>query len=202
MTRGLPLMRRELWVSVAMGARYYGASRWSSRRCTLKRVGRESYGSGMRFVTMLLTVAGSLLLCQPASAQLRETPYWASLRADKVNMRVGPSGEYAIDWVYQREDLPVKVLRIKNGWRLVQDPDGAEGWIAARLLSREQTAIVIGKGLADMRDSPGREGRLLWHLEPGVIGKLGDCETGWCELDVEGHRGWVEQSRLWGAGAP
>jgi len=156
----------------------------------------------MRFATMLLTVAGSFLLCQPALAQLRETPYWASLRADKVNMRVGPSGEYAIDWVYQREDLPVKVLRIKNGWRLVQDPDGAEGWIAARLLSREQTAIVIGEGLADMRDSPGREGRLLWHLEPGVIGKLGDCETGWCELDVEGHRGWVDQSRLWGAGAP
>ncbi len=156
----------------------------------------------MRFVNMLLTVAGSFLLCQPASAQLRETPYWASLRVDKVNMRVGPSGEYAIDWVYQREDLPVKVLRIKTGWRLVQDPDGAEGWIAARLLSREQTAIVIGEGLADMRDSPAREGRLLWHLEPGVIGKLGDCETGWCELDVEGHRGWVDQSRLWGAGAP
>ena len=76
------------------------------------------------------------------------------------------------------------------------------GWIVARLLSREATAIVVGEGLAPIRESPAREGRLLWNLEPGVIGKLGECEAGWCELDVEGHRGWVDQARLWGAGAP
>jgi SH3-like domain-containing protein len=42
--------------------------------------------------------------------------------------------------------------------------------------------------------------RLLWRLEPGVTGKLGDCEAGWCKFELEGGRsGYVEQARLWGA---
>jgi SH3-like domain-containing protein len=43
---------------------------------------------------------------------------------------------------------------------------------------------------------------LRWNLEPGVVGKLGDCEAGWCELSVGPRKGWVEQKRLWGAGEP
>ena len=34
------------------------------------------------------------------------------------------------------------------------------------------------------------------------IGKLGECDGTWCQLDVAGHKGWVEQKRLWGAGDP
>jgi SH3-like domain-containing protein len=35
-----------------------------------------------------------------------------------------------------------------------------------------------------------------------VVGALGDCEAGWCELDVAGREGWVRAERLWGAGEP
>mgnify|MGYP001551092043 CR=1 FL=1 len=45
-------------------------------------------------------------------AQDREAPYGASLRFDRVNMRVGPSESYPIDWVYHRSGLPVKVVRL------------------------------------------------------------------------------------------
>ena len=150
-----------------------------------------------RLLTALLLVAAF-----PAQAQDREVPYWASMRVDKVNMRAGPSENYPIDWVYRRAMLPVKVVRLYQGWRRVRDQDGAEGWIVARLLSPERTAVVVGEGLAAMRAEGSEGAALRWKLEPGVVGKLGDCDAGWCELSVGAHEGWVEQKRLWGAGGP
>lgn len=138
----------------------------------------------------------------PASAQEREVPYWATIGTSQLNMRVGPSINYRIDWVYRREGLPVKVVRVAEGWRLIQDPDGARGWVVARLLSADRGAIVIGEGLAAMREGPADSARLKWNAEPGVVGALGECEAGWCSFDVKGRVGWVRAERLWGAGEP
>lgn len=151
----------------------------------------------MRTISPLVSL-GLILAASPLAAQDREVPYWASIRADTVNMRVGPSESYPIQWVYQRAALPVKVLRVQEGWRLVEDPDGATGWMVARFLSLEPTGIVKGDGKALMRDGPSSAGRMLWKVEPGVVGKLGKCEDGWCRFDVEGHKGWIERSRIWG----
>lgn len=151
------------------------------------------------------TLAATLLfaaVATPASAQDREVPYWATLRADEVNMRVGPSEAYPIAWVYHRRGLPVKVLRVREGWRLVEDPDGERGWIVARLLDPDRGAIVKGEGLAELREEPDGRSRVLWRAEPGVVGGLGKCEEGWCRFEVDGRRGWVRAERLWGAGKP
>lgn len=147
-------------------------------------------------------LAVSVPIATPAAAEEREVPYWASLRVDKVNMRVGPGEDYRIAWVYKRKQLPMKVLRLKEGWRWVEDPEGAKGWMLARFLTPERGALVIGKGLADMRQSGDPGARLLWRLQPGVTGKLGDCDKGWCKFDVQKRVGYVPQERLWGAGEP
>lgn len=136
------------------------------------------------------------------SAQTSETPYWASISVDKVYMRVGPSMNYPIEWVYQREGLPVKVLRVNEGWRYVEDPDGMRGWMAARLLSRARAAIVTGEDAAPIRAEGSAAAPLRWHVEPGVVGELGDCAAGWCEFSARGHSGFVEAERLWGDGDP
>ncbi|WAT18482.1 SH3 domain-containing protein [Aurantiacibacter sp. MUD11] len=149
-----------------------------------------------------LAVIASIFAATPAVAQDVELPYWASIDTEVANMRVGAGEQFPIEWVYTREGLPVKVIRLMQGWRYVQEPDGTTGWISASLLSRERTAIVTGDGLAPMRAEPGDGSALKWNLEPGVLGLLGDCQDGWCELDVDGHAGWVEQRRLWGAGEP
>ena len=156
----------------------------------------------MRFLARLLLLAVPFLLAAPAAAQDREVPYWASMRSDEVNMRVGPSEDYQISWVYRRVDLPVKVIRLREGWRLVQDPDGAQGWILARLLKPERTALVTGKGLAAIRESGEEHAKLLWNAEPGVVGVLGDCEAGWCEFEIDQRKGWIREDRLWGDGEP
>lgn len=156
----------------------------------------------MHFRLFPLLAAAGCALAVPAAAQETEVPYWASIRASEVNMRVGPGEDYRINWVYRRPHLPVKVLRMMEGWRLVQDPDGARGWMLARFLSRERGAIVKGKDLAEMRETGDDGARLLWKLRPGVVGKLGECKADWCRLEVEGHAGFVRQGRVWGAGAP
>ena len=138
----------------------------------------------------------------PAKAQDREVPYWASIRADVLNMRVGPSRDYRIEWVYKRKGLPMKVIRIMEGWRLVQDPDGAQGWVVARLLDPQRSAIVIGEGVAAIRAEPDGASALKWNAEPGVVGYLGKCENGFCEFNTDGHKGWVQADRLWGSGEP
>ena len=137
-----------------------------------------------------------------ADAQNREVPYWASIRTHELYMRVGPSVDYKIDWVYRREGLPVKILRVVDGWRLVEDMDGTQGWVSQSLLSPRRTAVVIGEGKVAMRSAADVSSRLRWHLQPGVVGTLGECDSGFCELDVKGHKGWVEQTRLWGPGEP
>ncbi len=135
-------------------------------------------------------------------AQSNETPYWASIKTDEAFLRVGPSTTYPIDWVYSRQGLPLRVVRVNQGWRLVEDPDGVRGWISASLLTRTRGAIVVGEGLAPMRVEGAANARVRWNLEPGVVGQLGDCADGWCAFDVAGHAGFVEQARLWGAGEP
>ncbi len=151
-----------------------------------------------RFFAVLLAVG----LAAPGAAQERDVPYWATLRAEEVNMRVGPSEEFPIEWVYRRPGLPVKVVRLNEGWRLVEDPDGERGWIIARLLDPKRGAIVTGDGLAEMRASAEAGAKLLWRLEPGVVGALGECDAGWCRFEVSDHKGYVREDRLWGAGEP
>ncbi|MCR2833716.1 SH3 domain-containing protein [Parerythrobacter lacustris] len=156
-------------------------------------------------MTMRILAAALILLAAlatPGSAQDREVPYWATIKTDELNMRVGPSVEYKIAWVYKRKGLPVKVIRVVEGWRLIRDHDGDEGWVTANLLSAERGGLVVGEGLVAMRESPSSASKLRWNAQPGVVGKLGECEAGWCRFDVAGRAGWVEAGRLWGAGEP
>ena len=155
----------------------------------------------LRLVSLIFTLLLPFFVA-PAQAQNRETPYWATIRAEVVNMRVGPSADYRIDWVYKRQGLPVKVVRVMEGWRLIRDPDGAQGWVVARLLSPDRGAIVIGNGLAAIREAPQGNAKVKWNASPGVVGALGKCENGWCKFDVQGREGWVRAERLWGSGEP
>ena len=156
----------------------------------------------IRVVSVIGCALGAGLPVAAVLAQTSETPYWATISVSEVYMRVGPSMNYPIEWVYKREGLPVKVLRVNEGWRYVEDPDGMRGWMAARLLSRTRAAIVTGEQVAAIRGEGSAASPLRWHVEPGVIGELGKCSSGWCEFSVRGHRGFIEAERLWGDGVP
>ena len=151
----------------------------------------------MRIVSLSLIL---LLLAAPAVAAdpAQEQPYWASLRVAEANMRVGPGEDYRINWVYHQSHLPMKVLRTMQGWRLVQDPDGARGWMLARFLTRERMAMVRAKPSAELHEQASLDSKLMWRLSHGVVGKLGSCGQGWCALTIERRKGYLRQDQLWG----
>ena len=152
---------------------------------------------------ILILAAWSLVLfAPPAMAAETDVPYWASIRVDEVNMRVGPGEDYRIAWVYRRPMLPVKVLRVKEGWRLVADPDGTRGWMLGRFLSRQRSAIVTPGEPTDIREQADGASRLNWRAAPGVVGALGSCTAGWCQFAVGKRSGYVDEARLWGSGEP
>lgn len=144
-------------------------------------------------------LAALVLVATPAAAQEREVPYWASIKAETLNLRAGPGRDYPVRWVYHRAGLPLKVIRVHEGWRLVRDPAGDEGWVTANLLSKDRGGIVIGSGLAAIRAKPSEASQLRWNAQPGVVGKIEDCADGWCEIDVGGRRGFMRANRLWGS---
>ncbi len=152
----------------------------------------------MRFSILIAALA----LAVPATAQNREVPYWASIKAEKLNLRAGPGRDFPIRWVYRRAGLPLKVIRVHEGWRLVEDPAGDEGWVTANLLSKDRGALVIGDGLAAIRAKASDSAKLKWNAQPGVVGKLRGCDAGWCEIDVAGRVGYIRADRLWGGGEP
>ena len=155
--------------------------------------------------TMLPAMAlACLAIAAPARADEDDkVPYWASISADEANLRVGPGDTYRIDWVYHRVHLPVKVIRREGPWRLIEDPDGTQGWMRDLLLSRERAGVVQGKDLVAMHARPADSAPVAWRLEPGVVGVIADeCKDGWCPFDVGGHKGFVRDSQLWGTAAP
>lgn len=136
-----------------------------------------------------------------ADATKKSVPYYASISASRARMRTGPARTYPASWLYQRQDLPIKVVAIFKEWRKVADPDGTEGWMQANLLSGTRTAIVHGAGPVELREKPVSSAKLLWRAAPGVVGRLSQCGNGWCRMDVKGQAGFVAVGGLWGVEA-
>ncbi len=136
------------------------------------------------------------LAATPAVAQ-KQPPYWASIDEPQARMRTGPSTEFPTMWMYQRERLPVKIVARYQSWRKVEDPDGTQGWMHARLLSASRTAIVIGE-VRPMRTEPRDDAPLAWRAEPGVVGRITECAEDYCLFDVRGRRGYIRTDHIWG----
>lgn len=69
-------------------------------------------------------------------------PRFVSLKADRVNLREGPSRDHRTTWVFQRAGLPVEVTAEFDVWCRVRDLEGTEGWVLHSLLSGRRTALV------------------------------------------------------------
>jgi SH3-like domain-containing protein len=147
----------------------------------------------------IILAAALMAVVGPAAAQSDPVPlpYWASISVDEARMRKGPSPDVPVIWEYRRKDLPVKVVARFETWRKIEDPDGTQGWMAARLLSRTRTAIVTGE-IRPMREEANVSAAVAYRAQPGVVGRITDCKNGWCLFDVKGRKGWIQTDHIWG----
>lgn len=128
-------------------------------------------------------------------------PRFVSLKADKVNVRSGPTRDHGVAWVFTRAGLPVEITAEFETWRRIRDADGAEGWVYHSMLSGRRTALVnpwkSGEEVS-LYAEPSAKSPVRARLEAGVLGKVEHCDGKWCRFFDNGFDGFIEQERLWG----
>ncbi len=82
----------------------------------------------------------------------------------------------------------------------IRDYEVDEGWVHSSLLSSRRTIMVTGQ-VRELRRTPDQSARVVLRAEPGVIGRLFDCEENWCRIEIEGRRGWLQRERVLGHAA-
>jgi SH3-like domain-containing protein len=149
----------------------------------------------------LLTGLLILVTAAPAAAQDKQPPYWASIASGQAMMRTGPARNYPGTWLYQRRDLPVRVLKLYPNWRLIEDPDGTRGWMLVTLLSDHRTAIVKPGPPRQVRVDPSDSAKVRYLAEHGTVGHIDRCHDGWCRIAFGKREGYIHTSDIWGVGA-
>ncbi len=126
-------------------------------------------------------------------------PRFAALRSDEVNLRAGPGTRYPIEWIYQRRELPVEILREFEVWRLVQDPEGTKGWVHQATLTGRRSFIVTATEATLRREAQDGASPVA-ILKAGVIGHIRSCQASsdWCQVQTGDYRGYLKRSQFWG----
>jgi SH3-like domain-containing protein len=124
-------------------------------------------------------------------------PRYVSLKTNEGNARRGPGLTHRIDWVFTRAGMPLRITAEFEHWRRVEDVEGVGGWVNYALLSGVRTGLVV-LDMAEFRTLPDLNAPVVFQTEMGVIGRILQCEPGWCRMSIEGERGWVPSSALWG----
>jgi len=126
-------------------------------------------------------------------------PRYVSLKVDPVNGRQGPSVKHRVLWQYQQRGTPFVIVAEMDIWRKIRDQNGDESWVRTQALSGERHVIAVGD--VNLRTKPRDTARINAIIADGGLMRLLGCnEVGWCRVKTKsGHKGWIEQSRLWGA---
>ncbi|QLQ20849.1 MAG: SH3 domain-containing protein [Exiguobacterium profundum] len=124
-------------------------------------------------------------------------PRFVSLKTGEGNARRGPGLTHRIDWVFTRVNMPLRITAEYENWRRVEDADGEGGWIHYSLLSGVRS-VMVQQDMAEFRAQPDDRAEVVFQAEMGVIGKIVECHNGWCRVSLDGEKGWVAETALWG----
>lgn len=128
-------------------------------------------------------------------------PRFVSLKAEKVNVRRGPSSDHPVAWVFQRKGLPVEIVAEFENWRRIRDSEGEEGWILQSMLAGKRTAVVApwrGQQLTALHSAADENSSIRASLAAGAMSDVSNCDGTWCEISAGGYDGYVQQEMLWG----
>ena len=129
-------------------------------------------------------------------------PRFVSLRANAVNLHVGPGNNYPTEWCFVRQGMPVEVTAEFDTWRQIRDWQGTQGWVHKSLLSGKRMVWILHK-IRNLRKDPDPKAKVIAKLEPGVVAKALECQNSWCRIEVKAPsgtslRGWIKRTSLWG----
>lgn len=128
----------------------------------------------------------------------KPVPRFETLRYAAVNGRTGPSEDHSIAWRYERQGLPVLILKESRNWAWIRDPDGDEVWMHQRTLQGGDTALVHER--TELREAGNIAARAIAEVEAGVLLQTNGCVERFCAVEIDGTSGWILASDLWGVG--
>ncbi|MCA6111713.1 hypothetical protein J6497_31790 [Bradyrhizobium sp. CNPSo 4026] len=129
-------------------------------------------------------------------------PRFASVKAAPANVRLGPGIDYPLKWTFVGQEVPVEITAEFEHWRRIRDWEGQEGWMLGALLSGKKTALVAPWHRAkpvSLRASPAADAPIVAIVQQNVLVHIDRCDGRWCRVRVKGRRGYIRQTKLWGA---
>ena len=120
-----------------------------------------------------------------------------SLKNNEVNVRVGPSKDYPIKFIYKKKNLPLKIIDKFETWRKVSDFEKNSGWIHISQLSKRKSAININSNVIIYK-KPTIYSKPIVKLEAGRLVLIKKCKKKWCKISTGNFTGWIFEKSLWG----
>ncbi len=131
------------------------------------------------------------------SAHAGSIPRMVSLRADEVNVRSGPGIRYPIEWIFKRKYMPVEIIAEYDAWRKIRDWEGAEGWIHRAMLTSRRSLIILSDQIT-IRGQKNNQSSAVARLGKGMVVNIKECQSLWCYINVDAHKGWINRQGTWG----
>ena len=119
-----------------------------------------------------------------------------SLKKNKVNVRYGPSFESPVKFIYNKIDLPIKLIDKKENWRRILDVKNNSGWIHSSQLKPINSIITLSDKILFKR--PTIFSKPIAKIKKGRVLTIQNCQTNWCKIKTDNIKGWIQRKNLWG----
>ena len=125
-----------------------------------------------------------------------ENNYFLMLKNNKVNVRYGPDRNSPIKYIYNKKNLPIKVIDKKENFRRIIDIKNNSGWIHTSQLRKGKSFILLEDQL--LFSKPTKYSKPILIILKGRLLLIKKCKVNWCKVKTEKYIGWLETKNVWG----
>jgi|TARA_B100000287_G_scaffold243969_1_gene229360 SH3-like domain-containing protein len=137
-----------------------------------------------------------LILFLNSNSISEEFDYFLMLKNNKVNVRFGPSLKSPIKYIYNKVNLPVKIIDKKENFRRITDHKKNSGWIHISQLKKSKSLVTTSQKI--LFKKPTKYSKPLAKIEKGRLLIVKKCSDNWCIVKTEKFSGWISKDNIWG----
>ena len=137
-----------------------------------------------------------LILFLNSNSISEEFDYFLMLKNNKVNVRFGPSLKSPIKYIYNKINLPVKVIDKKENFRRITDHKKNSGWIHISQLKKSKSLVATSQKI--LFKKPTKYSKPIAKIEKGRLLIVKKCSDNWCIVKTEKFSGWISKNNIWG----
>ena len=128
---------------------------------------------------------------------LAENNYFLMLKNNKVNVRYEPDLNSPIKYIYNKKNLPIKVIDKKENFRRIIDIKNNSGWIHTSQLRKNKSFILLENQI--LFSKPTKYSKPILKIAKGRLLLIKKCKKKWCKVKTEKYIGWIKAINVWGS---